>query len=95
VAQGLSVPTKRIAPGQLPVTRPRRRLIRLRREMTAQSQTLFTQAKDLDSLPHYLDGMTPLIARYRRAERRAMPLVRRATPVVRRVARKARQAVKP
>ena len=88
VALGVPIPRKRVGPGSRPVSRARVRMIRTRREMSARSQELFSEAKSPQSLQFYLDGMTTLIAQYRRAEMRALPLWRQAARVAHRALRR-------
>jgi coenzyme F420 hydrogenase subunit beta len=74
IAAGKSVPRKRVAPGSAAMSSGRKKIIRQRRKMSIESQTLFTEAKQRGSLQIFLDGMAPLVAAYQRAERQSVPL---------------------
>ena len=85
IAARLSVPSKRVEPRVDHVSARRRRLIRLRRRMSAASHELFAQAREEGELPIYLDAMRRSAVEYRRTE---VPLWRRMAGRVRRLVRR-------
>ena len=68
IAAGKWVPRKRVGPGYTGVTRQRIRLIRKRREISAQSHPLFLRAKREGSLQNFLSSIDPLISDYKKVE---------------------------
>lgn len=68
IAEGLSVPAKRVVPGYGHVTRRRVKLIRKRRALSAASHDLFASARASGDLDDYLTPMRTLIREYRRVE---------------------------
>jgi len=78
------VPRKRVRPGYTGVTRQRIRLIRKRREISAQSHPLFLRAKREGSLQNFLSSIDPLISDYKKVERGSL-LVRASRRIKRMV----------
>ena len=80
IAQGLSVPAKRVSPAQsVGVPAKRASLIRQRRRMAARSHEVFLKALEEDDLGIYLREYRREAARYRRID---LPLSRRVVLLV-------------
>ncbi len=67
-AAGCWSPRKRIAPGSVPVSQARARIVRLRRQLAELSHRSFQDAKKLDSLGHFLRAVEPLTKEMRFAQ---------------------------
>ncbi|MGX1159834.1 coenzyme F420-reducing hydrogenase beta subunit [Arthrobacter sp. SLBN-100] len=87
LAAGKWVPNKRVAAGLAGVDQRRLAIIRKRREISARSHVLFSEAKKRGSLPYFLSAIDPLLAEYRAID--SKPSVRRTIGRVSRMLRRA------
>ncbi|WP_224279013.1 Coenzyme F420 hydrogenase/dehydrogenase, beta subunit C-terminal domain [Nocardioides lacusdianchii] len=77
IGKGLSVPTKRVAPGSESVPLPRRMLIRQRRRMSRVSLVAFARARKSGDLSDYTRPMRRAILRYKVIDKLGRRLARR------------------
>lgn len=90
IASGLPVPKRRIAPGQFPLSRARRRIVEIRQKMAARSHTAYLEARSAGRMDRFYKEMRALAFQMQLAYRWGQGPVEMAKGVFRRVMRKAR-----
>lgn len=89
IASGLSVPIRRVSPGQFPLSRARRWIVEIRQKMAARSHTAYLEARSAGRMDKFYKEMKAMALQMQLAYRWEQGPLDIAKGVIRKVLRKA------